>query len=335
MSHFTVLVVGDDIEAQLEPFWELDLSNEEMASDSRAEFDDCTEEAQNDWETGGTKQIIETATGNKFYPWDQDLIEKLTGDRYGKLDEDNLPEGYTLKKLPFKEVYTDIETFANEYSGYHVTEDGRFGHYSNPNAKWDWYQIGGRWSGYFRLKDGAAGNLGESGLGGRDKRVENGKYADQCRKGDVDVEWMREQARFKAREYFNALDAVLSKFDNPPTWDEVRDEQFPGEIDKAREFYHKHPAVVALREAKVSSGMFGDGVKDYRSGLDALVQNASDKAISTFAVLLDGEWYQKGEMGWFGVHSEDMKPEDWEAEFTKMFDAIPDDTMITVVDCHI
>lgn len=26
---------------------------------------------------------------------------------------------------------------------------GKRGYWQNPNAKWDWYQIGGRWSGYF------------------------------------------------------------------------------------------------------------------------------------------------------------------------------------------
>lgn len=50
-----------------------------------------------------------------------------------------------------------FEEAAEEYFGYTVEErDGRkvAGYYYNHNAKWDWYQIGGRWSGLIRLKDG-------------------------------------------------------------------------------------------------------------------------------------------------------------------------------------
>lgn len=45
MSHFSVLVVGEDIENQLEPFWELDLHQDEATMDHRAEF---TPEISND-----------------------------------------------------------------------------------------------------------------------------------------------------------------------------------------------------------------------------------------------------------------------------------------------
>ncbi len=39
MSHFTVLVIGDNPEKQLEPYCELDLSREELEHDSRAIFE--------------------------------------------------------------------------------------------------------------------------------------------------------------------------------------------------------------------------------------------------------------------------------------------------------
>ena len=49
----------------------------------------------------------------------------------------------------------------------------------------------------------------------------------------------------------------------------------------------------------------------------------------------DGEWFESGEMGWFGMSRNDKDPDDWNAEFTKMFDALPEDTVITLVDCHV
>jgi hypothetical protein len=61
--------------------------------------------------------------------------------------------------VPFKEP-TDFEEYAREWHG--RTErmiPNRFGYWQNPNAKWDWYEVGGRWAG-FKLNFGRRGGLG-------------------------------------------------------------------------------------------------------------------------------------------------------------------------------
>lgn len=35
-----------------------------------------------------------------------------------------------------------------------VVEDDGYEYWYNPNGKWDWYQVGGRWTGSIKLKDG-------------------------------------------------------------------------------------------------------------------------------------------------------------------------------------
>lgn len=59
---------------------------------------------------------------------------------------------------------------------------------------------------------------------------------------------------------------------------------------------------------------------------------------STFAVVTpDGEWHEKGTMGWFGCSSE--TPEEarsWEEHYKERFiDTADPDWIITIVDCHI
>lgn len=49
----------------------------------------------------------------------------------------------------------------------------------------------------------------------------------------------------------------------------------------------------------------------------------------------DGEWNEKGEMGWCGCVSNEKKEVDWEAEFKDFIDNLDDDVLVTVVDCHI
>ena len=47
--------------------------------------------------------------------------------------------------------YATFEDFASEYHG-HVLDPKtrRFGSFHNPDAKWDFWSVGGRWTGYFR-----------------------------------------------------------------------------------------------------------------------------------------------------------------------------------------
>ena len=55
-----------------------------------------------------------------------------------------------------------------------------------------------------------------------------------------------------------------------------------------------------------------------------------------FAVLTsDGEWHERGEMGWFATVSGEKKRGAWEAEVKGLLEAQPKDYMVVVVDCHI
>lgn len=54
-----------------------------------------------------------------------------------------------------------------------------------------------------------------------------------------------------------------------------------------------------------------------------------------FAIVKDYEWYERGEMGWWAIVSNE-KPEDvWEREVKALLKDLPPETMLTVVDCHI
>lgn len=54
---------------------------------------------------------------------------------------------------PSKAKYPTLDAYAKEYNGYRKI-NGRYGYMSNPNAKYDWYSEGGRWSGYLTNKEG-------------------------------------------------------------------------------------------------------------------------------------------------------------------------------------
>lgn len=56
----------------------------------------------------------------------------------------------------------------------------------------------------------------------------------------------------------------------------------------------------------------------------------------TWAVVAEGAWKGKAEMGWFGCPRTEPMPEDeWVAFWDRLVDGLPDDTLLTVVDCHV
>ena len=69
-----------------------------------------------------------------------------------------------------------------EDEDYDVDEKtGKKGYWNNPNSKWDWYSLGGRWSGMIKLKNGANGKAGKGSL-----VMQNEVGIDQANKKDIE-----------------------------------------------------------------------------------------------------------------------------------------------------
>ena len=49
----------------------------------------------------------------------------------------------------------------------------------------------------------------------------------------------------------------------------------------------------------------------------------------------DGEWVERGEMGWFGISSNEMYEDEWNAKFKEYLKTLGKDIILTQVDCHI
>ena len=74
--------------------------------------------------------------------------------------EEELKKTYNEVKEQYG--YKNFEEYMKEYHGYERLR-GKWGYQCNPDAKWDWYQEGGRWNGELRTKDGEAVNDGMVG----------------------------------------------------------------------------------------------------------------------------------------------------------------------------
>jgi hypothetical protein len=267
MSHFTVLVIGEDPEKQLAPFHEFECTG---IDDEYVQDIDVTAEA---------------------------LVEGL--DYHGLEDRTVTSESEIDKSGPHKYGYAIVQ------NGELVKAVNR----TNPNRKWDWYSLGGRWRGQLKLK--------------------TGKEVDQARKGDVDFWLMRETAAQEAALEYDRFHAVLSGRECPK-WDEIR-ERHGEDIDAARKEYNSHSVIKDMYDARFI--FIWDGPEEFLVSREEFMQAARNNAVSTFAVIKDGKWYERGQMGWFGFVSDEK--DNWNEEFFKLLDGLPDDTLLSVYDCHI
>ena len=93
-------------------------------------------------------------------------------------------------------MYKTFEKYAEDYRGYEYNkEEKRYGFYCNPNAMWDWYQIGGRWPVTFLVKaDCTEYSFGERSWGNYSKKYpapEGYMWVSAARKKDICWDVMR------------------------------------------------------------------------------------------------------------------------------------------------
>lgn len=288
MSHFTVLVIGDDVERQLAPYHEYE----------------CT---------GRDDEYV------VFVPA-KETMEELQKE---------------FEEYKEKYNYETFEQFMKEWHGY-KQEDGVWGRKTNPNAKWDWYQVGGRWSGFLKKKEGVEGLLGSPGVFGNQPK-EGG--VDIITKGDVDWEGMRNEGLERAKIRYELVWKGIKDTTECKSWDEVK-EMFPADIEfeSVRDFYHNQERIVSFRKVcSENVNLFGhfSEIDEYLTDEKTYLEREANKSITTYAVVKDSVWFQKGKMGWWGISTDEITQDEWNKKYWEMIQSIPDDTILTLVDCHI
>lgn len=231
------------------------------------------------------------------------------------------------------EEYPTLANYIEDYYGYEgvpfgdepdLVDSHKFGYYqvdetgsvvkvverTNPNSKWDWYVEGGRWTGFFPLKKGGDAN--------------------SARKGDIDFEGARKEAADTAEARYMQVHAVIAG--RPiPSWPMIRDQY--ADVSVAREHYYADPVLADLSNTDFWKPW--DEVEAFDCDRETFIQRARDNAISAFAVVQNGVWFERGKMLMFGASVDEMSEDVWNAQVARMIESLSDDTVLTIVDCHI
>ena len=278
MSHFTVLVIGDNAETQLEPFDE----NIRMAKHVEHTKKELIKRGKKDIKAYEKGYYADYLKDPKKY--------ELEFTNKGHLD-------YVKNEFPKKLKWTDAQIYKDQIRWYEKEDIGKDGEVyttRNPKSKWDWYSLGGRWMGYFKSKEGVKFQLGVSDMG--DNKPEAG-YADAIKKGDVD-------------------------------WDGMRLDSF----HKTEKNWREYEKALKTGKLKGNDAYWRYGIEKKETKKDYLARQCS---IATYAVLKDGEWFQKGQMGMFGMGHHEMSEKKWIESFDKMINSLSEDTLLSLYDCHI
>ena len=222
-----------------------------------------------------------------------------------------------------KELYMSKEDYINSYKNEHpdttltdeqiyatandmytgIEEDGIYDYY-NPDAKWDWYEIGGRWSNSLKVKKDAQFNMG--GHYGKMGTPEGkGRYRWVDAAPLCEIEW----------DLMNTVS--------------------PEQKKKASEFWDKY----VLNQDPNYDAKFAYKREYYLDRYKTKEEYIKRTNIFTTHDLLveDREWITVGDMGWFGC---DSSTYDSETDYIKQFYDIvkaPEyqNYWFVVVDCHI
>lgn len=280
MSHYTVAVITDKLNKigeMLAPYSE----NMEVEP-----YVDETKEA-----------IINSAKERK----ERVLQRKEKGEELDKYDIEYL-NANTDEELYKLQIYED-ESY--DKNGNHLTT-------YNPNSKWDWYEIGGRWNKILlvkeEVKDIEEGTPSWGNLDSINKKAPEGfKWVTGAKIKDIEFE--------KAIEFNNTYNKSIRFWElyveGQEPQNEEEKEMIKWEIYKKEYYIERYET--KENYAKINS------------------------IFTTWALLDEKGWHEKGEMGWFAM-ANDTK--DSELLFIEKFTETiqkPEnqDKYLVVVDCHI
>lgn len=300
MSHFVVIVTRtdeDSVESQLEPFYEQGQEGDYfMEKDYYLKNDKDEIDAWLGNEIDGCEKSVKEALAElkeKFPSLTDEEIEKLVekvseesvfkqlAESFGAVElgqyarrvkwgRDNLKELVRIKNL--KTTNGKLKALQKHEGG--GLDKGGLYWVSNPNAKWDWWTIGGRWDGWLVDKNGIHCNI--------------------CTVGDLDFDKMREADRQERAKYY---DQEMNRMAENPKYKPL--------------FW---------------------GFEEMPSKEEYVNSNCS---VAPYAFLHDGEWVERGEMGWWGMSNDKFSAEEWDKKFEEFIKSLDPETEITIVDCHI
>jgi hypothetical protein len=350
MSHASVLVITDTrpSEAKLQeillPWHEYECTGIERYLEWVDHTDEFTKEF-NETERAYVRlhdgELVD-AYDDRFYR----EVEPTKANNYRSYETLPVPPGAVEVQMTRAAAGENLFEAADR-EGYAAIPDqpGRFGRRTNPNRKWDWWQIGGRYGGRLMPRNLVPAYRNEDSRTGGKWGPDHGHGRDgydQIRWGDLDLEGMlAEERRKKAEEWDGAEAKYREKATDDVSFGSVLRNYddllaaLRADTRSGQALYQRieaDPEATRLRKlVGHANDMFGDYSISGAYTREAHVATAA--GLSAFAVVKDGRWAERGQLGWWGSVADEKG--DWPAQLDAILATIRPDQWVTVVDYHI
>jgi len=234
--------------------------------------------------------------------------------------QEELQEDYANEKNDIIQKYPSFKDYAEEYCGYNFDKDEQaYGYYENPNARWDWYQLGGRWKGMLPVKSTKETLLGKPGVFGDPEDANYELKSDITKISNLDVSAINNESIANALKYWKE-------------WEDLKN-------GKEACFYTR------IKASKFGMlEMKNQGTEDAAEVYSTITKEeflerftVAFSPLQCYAVLNEDGWHSPGEMGWWGTSSEtaEEKNKFTETFYQKFIESRDPNDWIAVVDCHI
>lgn len=300
--------------------------SQETENPEYIEFIDCTKEVQSDYEKcvdcfklpdGKIVEHWMYPYSNKYSICNGKVYQKNAGPLKHEKRTKKAKKITALTNYPRKKIYKTFKEYVEKYHGYDFDEKHKaYGYYCNPNAMWDWYQIGGRWPAMFLVKDSCEEYFdGERSWCNEDavfEAPEGFRWVSVSRKKDIEWDKMREWKKQKATENFYRFEKMFSQ--------ERLDDGIQGH----------------LTEKGIS--VWGEYVYYKDESLDEYLERCTfpksrQYPLSFYDIVDEDNWFDKNDV----VLNPDngiFEPMDWDAFTDEYIDDLDDNTVLVCVDYH-
>lgn len=247
----------------------------------------------------------------------------------------DLPDGMEIGEVPISEVYSFEEyctcyldypliTTESLLSGDSSVDDKKFSYVlkdtegnlkiikrTNPNAKWDYWTVGGRFTNSIPIDDEFQTSIttGQS------------SYRDAIKK-------VYDEVHQKFTNLVENHSHLLSGI------------QPPYEFTESGRYYSfmSQESVINSMSDLANIGIEIYDLNDFmdsKMDIEAYAKKSAYTSILPYSYVHQRKWHSLGRMGWFGSSSDNQDIIEWGDKFMDLIDSLPPDTQMTVVDCHI
>ena len=196
-------------------------------------------------------------------------------------------------------------------------ERNAYGYYYNPNSRWDWYQLGGRWPDMFLVKDTCTEYFdGEYSCYIRESKLETPegfRWVAAARKKDIEWQAMRNWKNQKVTERFYSLEKMFCA----------------GEL--AEDFYG----------TLTDEGIMKQGELVYRKGesVEAYLQRMSIPKSRKYPfavgdIVDESHWFGMEDFSWNMEAAGESETKKWWTFLDEYVDGITDEMVLVGVDYH-